>query len=253
PHQRTDGPVMACMVGALAALGLDHSIHRKTQRAALTPKEDPQSFVTTALGKKRLRELNRQWRRLEDKGPVSFTMTSDQEHLLNAFEQFLTLELRSWKGRRGTALYNHRKVTAFSRQIVAELAAKGDSEIAILAHNGKPIAALILLSRDGWFVPWKIAFDETYRAFSPGMQIMVKATSELVQNRDLVMADSLAVEDHWMMNHIWPDRLQMQGVMVGLTPQARSAVEATIRAAQRRDGLKSSLKALLPIKRFMKR
>ncbi|MEM1040356.1 MAG: GNAT family N-acetyltransferase [Pseudomonadota bacterium] len=253
PHQRVDGPVMACIDQALTALGLPSAAHRKTQRAALAPKKSPSTFLATSLGKKRLRELNRQWRRLEDTGELSFTVANTQDNLLNAFEQFLTLELHGWKGRRGTALYNHRKVTAFSRQIVVELGTNGGSEIAVLSHNNKPIAVLILLSGDGWFVPWKIAFDEDYRAFSPGMQIMAKVTTHLVGKNSLVMADSLAVEDHWMMNHIWPDRLSMQNVLVGLTPQSQPQVQSAFEASERQDQLKAKLKSLLRIDKLKKR
>ncbi|MEL6734347.1 MAG: GNAT family N-acetyltransferase [Pseudomonadota bacterium] len=253
PHQRADGPVMACIDQALTALGLPSVVHRKTQRAALAPKDEPSTFLATSLGKKRLRELIRQWRRLAEKGPLSFTVANTQDDLLNAFEQFLTLELHGWKGRRGTALYNHRKVTAFSRQIVVELCANGGSEIAVLSHNNRPVAVLILLSGDGWFVPWKIAFDEDYRAFSPGMQIMAKATTHLVEKDNLVMADSLAVEDHWMMNHIWPDRLSMQNVLVGLTPRSRPAVQSAFKASQRQDRVKTTLKSLLRLDKLKKR
>jgi len=253
PHQRRDGPVMACIEQAVSALGLHNIAHKKTHRAALTPKDNPDEFLKTSLGKKRHRELKRQWRRLEEEGPLTFSLARNEEKMLNAFEKFLTLELRSWKGRRGTALYNHRKVASFSRQIIARLAGSQDSEIALLSHNEKPIAALILLSRDGWFVPWKIAFDETYRSFSPGMQIMAKMTSELVQREDLVIADSLAIEGHWMMNHIWPDRLYMQDVLIGLTPDAKPAMHSAWKAIERREKLKVTVKSILNFDSLKKR
>ncbi|MEL6967074.1 MAG: GNAT family N-acetyltransferase [Pseudomonadota bacterium] len=252
-HQRKDGAVMACMVRAMKTLGLPHAVYHQTQRAALKVSDDPQNFLKNQLGNKRFRELNRQWRRLADTGNLTFSITKTQNELFNAFEKFLTLELKSWKGRRGTALYNQRQVTAFSRQIVADLAASGGSEIALLTLDERPIAALILLSRDGWVMPWKIAYSEEHRAFSPGMQLMFHTTKALIERKDFIMADSLAVADHWMMNRVWPDKLTMGDVMVGLSSQAKPDLHKALRAVERRDTMKHRLKQWLSMDRRKKR
>ncbi len=231
--QRTDSASTRALIAAANSLGLSNSTYNSHQRAALLSKNNGEGKNATGLSKKHLRELARQFRKLEEKGETRFEIARSQNRVLDSVEEFLTLELSGWKGRKGTALYNHKRIAAFSRQIVAELAMNKNCEIVSLKHSGKTIAALILLGREGRFVAWKIAFDETMSAYSPGMQVMVKATQDLLKRKQFLEADSLAVPNHQMMNRVWPERLAMTDMAIALTPEADQNIDQLIAAKSR--------------------
>ena len=46
----------------------------------------------------------------------------------------------------------------------------------MLRVGEKPIAALIRFDHGGLSIPWKVAFDEEFAAFSPGKQLMCDET-----------------------------------------------------------------------------
>ena len=170
---------------------------------------------------------------------------SKPEDVLDAFEAFLTLELKGWKGQRGTALYNQKRIAAFSRQIVVELAARDRCEIHSMKRDDKLVSSLILFHRDGKVVPWKIAFDEKLSRYSPGVQIMLHATRALLDRKGFISADSLAHEQQWMINRLWPDRITITDLAIQLTPLGTSDLASVIASKERIAGWKTRAKALL--------
>lgn len=242
---RDGGATYCALWQAGKNLGLLCNRNGAHQRAALFPDPADQKQPKPTLNKKRTRELARQLRKLEETGPTKFHCANSAETVLDAIENFLTLELMGWKGRKGTALYNHKKIAAFSRQIVSELASRNHCEIFSLHQNDKPIASLIMLGRDGHLVPWKMAFDEKLSAYSPGMQVMVHATQTLKQHPNFVEADSLAVPDHAMMNRVWPDRVAIADLTISLQPGAESSLQNVVHAKRRLIRMKSMVRKIL--------
>jgi len=243
--QRQDGASFSILLEAAGNLGLATRQSNTFQRAALfSLSEDPVAPIPV-LGKKRMRELARQLKKLRLLGTVEFHCSRTQDNILDAVEGFLTLELMGWKGRRGTALYNHKKIAAFSRQIVSELAVRNQCEMLSLKLNNRPIASLILLGREGRFVPWKMAFDETMFTYSPGMQVMVNATQNLLQRKSFIEADSLAVANHEMMNRVWPDKVPITDLVIALRPGADTELDRLITAKERLTSIRQGAKKLL--------
>ena len=243
--QRENSASQLLLEQAASNLGLRSKRNASFKRAALFPDPDRTIEPQPTLSKKRMRELRRQLRKLDDIGPTEFSCASDSDAVNSAIEGFLTLELRGWKGRKGTALYNHKKIAAFSRQIVSELASDGQCEIFSFNQNNKPIASLILLGRNGRLVPWKMAFNEKLSAYSPGMQVMVEATRALKSRADFVEADSLAVADHVMMKRVWPDRVAITDLTIALTPEAAGQVDRVVDAKRRVRAAKTFAKSIL--------
>ena len=243
--QRDGSATYCALQRAAKSLGLVSSRNTAFVRAALFPNPDDTSDPKPTLSKKRTRELARQMRKLQQFGPTKFCCARTTESVVDAIEGFMTLELTGWKGRKGTALYNHKKIAAFSRQVVSELASNNRCEIFSLHQNNKPIASLIMLGRDGHLVPWKMAFDEKLSAYSPGMQVMVNATHSLKQRSNFVEADSLAIPNHTMMNRIWPDRVPIADLSISLRPDADPALQKLVRAKRRLARLRSAGKVIL--------
>jgi hypothetical protein len=111
--------------------------------------------------------------------------------------------------------------------------------------NGEPIALKVnLLSGRGSF-GFKIAYDEQYARFSPGVQLELENVRVFHEETDLDWMDSCAVANHFMINRLWKHRRTIDHVListggwrgnlaVGALPLVR-AIKRTIRrgAAQR--------------------
>ena len=179
-HQTSTSKTYSHLLKATKNLGLQAIETGTYERAALFSSDDPDEKMKTVLRPKGRRELRRQLRKLEVDNEIEFLTAKTEEKVLDAFERFITLELKSWKGRRGTALYNHKKITAFSRQIVACLASENTCQIHTLMHNRSAIGAVIMLGKNGKMVPWKMTFDEDFSASSPGMLVMITASETLL-------------------------------------------------------------------------
>jgi len=55
----------------------------------------------------------------------------------------------------------------------------------------------------------KIAYDENYARFSPGVQILLDVTQALLDDASLARADSCATADHPMIDRVWRERLPL--------------------------------------------
>jgi hypothetical protein len=244
-HQTCSSKTYGHLKQAAKNLGLQATETGTYERAALFNNSNAEDKMKTVLRPKSRRELRRQLRKLEENNKIEFLASETEEQALDAFERFITLELKSWKGRRGTALYNHKKITAFSRQIVASLASEKTCDVHTLMCNGSAIGAVIMLGKNGRMVPWKMAFDEDFSAHSPGMQVMMKATEALLNDPNFIEADSLAIPSHWMMNRIWPDRLEITNLVVSLKPANDELASKTVASKERLDSLKRWVKKMI--------
>lgn len=244
-HQIRDGATFSTLKQAATSLGLDQADSLTHQRAALLADLHRDTYPADTVPKKSLKEYGRLLRRLGEGGKIVASCAVKPDDVLDAFEAFLTLELKGWKGRRGTALYNQKKIAAFSRQIVVELAAHGRCEIHSLKRNGKLVSSLILFHRGGKVVPWKIAFDEKLSRYSPGVQIMLHATRALLDRKSFVSADSLAHEQQWMINRLWPDRITITDLAIQVTPFGTPDLASVIASKERAEDWKARVKALL--------
>jgi Acetyltransferase (GNAT) domain len=91
--------------------------------------------------------------------------------------------------------------------------------IMTLDINGKAIASLLIMIEAGTAYTWKIAYDEAFATYSPGMLLMIEATKMLLDDPNVTNADSCAVPNHQMMDRVWAERRQLQTIVIGLGPQ----------------------------------
>ncbi|MEJ0078926.1 MAG: GNAT family N-acetyltransferase [Alphaproteobacteria bacterium] len=196
--------VLARRAGASASFG-EHA------RALLAPR-NRENYLEHIAGKK-LKELRRQRRRLEESGAVVHMAASGPAAAV-ALTDFMALEASGWKGRAGGAARAHAAIETFVRQAVTALAAKGDARVDRLIHDGHPVAASITL-RSGnaaWF--WKIAYDEAFARASPGVQLTLDLTRDLLADGSLARTDSCATAGHPMIDHLWKERLTLCDMLI---------------------------------------
>lgn len=109
----------------------------------------------------------------------------------------------------------------FVERAVAGLAGEGKARIDRLRIGERTIAATVTLRSGATAWTWKIAYDEAFARFSPGVQLMMDLTDSLLSDQSVARADSCATADHPMIDHLWRERLALADHLVAMR-KARS-------------------------------
>ena len=211
-----DGPLAAALASVLEATDRRYAAFGAHARALLAPVRRIDYLDRAIAGKKR-KELRRQRRRLEERGPV--TLVEERNAAIgDALGAFLTIEASGWKGRAGTAAAQSNEARRFMTDAVIVLAAEGKASVYRLAAAGRTVAAAIVLrsGNGAWF--WKVAYDEQLAMFSPGVLLALDLTETLLSDPAVVRTDSCATADHPMIDHIWAERLALSDRLINLRP-----------------------------------
>jgi len=186
-------------------------------RALLAP-ASRSDYLLHAVGVKKRKELHRQRRRLEDRGPVTTHAVTEPAALGAALDDFLALEGAGWKGRAGTAIAQHAELRAFVERAVCNLAAEGKARLDLLRAGGTPVAAIVTLRSGASAWTWKIAYAEPYAHASPGVQLMHDLTEALLADPTIARVDSCATANHSMLDHLWRERLTICDRLIAVKP-----------------------------------
>jgi CelD/BcsL family acetyltransferase involved in cellulose biosynthesis len=244
PHLPLAGATAEVLRGAATRHGA-WAVAERQMRPVLHPSAaggvaDFEEMVT----QRRRRELDRQLRRLCEAGAVSFMSAKTASEIETGFNAFTILEGSGWKGRRGTAMVRRHKVHEFARIAVMQLAQSGHATIDILRVGDKPIAALIRFEQGKLSIPWKIAFDEGFAAFSPGKQLMCDETRRWLHDRTVERVDPVCEEGNPLLASLWREREEYGTLLIS---SSRLGIGAHVRAgaANLKSAGKLHLKALL--------
>lgn len=223
PDMRLDGAVSRMLSAAADTSGLPLAITARFERTFLESDSEGEEYLKASLGNRRYREFRRLGRRLAEQGTVAHKVARNQDDVRHALEQFLTLEASGWKGRKRTAMVIDRHHAAFAREAVHRMTERDMCRIHSLTLDGRAIASLVVFIEAGIAYTWKIAYDETLSAFSPGVLLMMEVTGQHLDDPNIIMTDSCAVPDHPMIGRLWSERKPMGTVIIGLTPDADRA------------------------------
>ena len=165
-----EGPVREALRASVEEEGGEELRVDVHERAALRRRATSQGYPN--LKAKRRHELARKRRRLEEElGGGLETLDRAQE--CEAVDQFLELEASGWKGRGGTALASVELDAHFFRTVCRSFRGLGRLHLLSLEANGERVAmACNVRAGEGIFC-LKIAFDERWRRYSPGAQLML--------------------------------------------------------------------------------
>jgi CelD/BcsL family acetyltransferase involved in cellulose biosynthesis len=235
------GPVAHALRAASGKLGGAHRAFAEHRRAALDLAAGRPRDLDEVIGAKRMREARRLRRRLGEVGQVEFAVARYPETIAQALQRFLALESQGWKGAAGTALIQRDAHRRFAEAAVDALAGRSAAMVAELSLDGREIASIIVLRSADRAWAWKIAYDETMARFSPGLQAMTDLTAVLLADEAIRFADSCAVPDHPLMDHLWRDRLAMADVMISVGPDANFALAYRMETI-RRDAIAAARK-----------
>jgi CelD/BcsL family acetyltransferase involved in cellulose biosynthesis len=234
PFLPSAGDVAQAFDAALAQHGGDCLTLAAHQRAMLAPAPASRAdYLTQAIGAKKRKELRRQRKRLAEASRLRTETVRDPGAVATALGDFFALESSGWKGRSGTAARADAAIHTFMQQAVMALAQAGKARITRLSIGEQAIAALVTLQSGATAWCWKIAYDEAFARFSPGVQLLIDATQDLLDDAAVARADSCATAGHPMIDHVWRERLALSDRLVRIGPQPAFAVACALERTRR--------------------
>jgi len=203
-HLDARGPIAGAATRAAAGRRLAQSARR--ERAFLPGGYDASALLAAALSAKKRKELRRLRARLEEEGAVEFDTLGRRQDLSAWIADFLFLEASGWKGGEGTALSSNANSRAFFEAAAARAFDAGSLDFHRLTLSGRPIAMIVNFIDRGAGYSFKIAYDEAYARFSPGVMLEIGMMHALEGRGGLAFMDSCAAPDHPMINSLWRER-----------------------------------------------
>jgi hypothetical protein len=227
-----DGPALP----AFARL----TVAERWERAVLRPPAGIacEDYLAAAMGGG-LKKRNAQARALAREGEVAIT-ASRRGQAVDAFERFIALEARGWKGAAGTALARMPADAAYMRACVRAFADADQVSLDEITLDGAPVAAGLIVEAAGYNVFWKTAFDERWRRCSPGVLLDMAVTRRLfAEGRPSL--DSGMMEFTDPDGQVWSERLELARACIdfgagfaGLAARAGKRARHALRLAHRR-------------------
>ena len=96
------------------------------------------------------------------------------------------VEVESWKSKEGTGLYSIRGKRGFFFELLPELAKSKRTRVSVMRLDDRPIAWQIDLLDQGYLGVHHLAFDQAYKKFSPGKQLLMTNLERAWEERRLV-------------------------------------------------------------------
>lgn len=211
-----DGPVAAALERLCTAQGRGCKRIASHERAMLRSTLDADAYWETHVRAKKRKEIRRLINRLEELGHVTHLRLANEDDASQWAEDFIALEGAGWKGAEGTALGNARETRAFFRDAIANAAQDGLLDMLRIDVDAAPIAMLVNFRLGRGAFSYKIAFDERFARFSPGILIEIDNMRAALSDPGLDWSDSCAAPNHPMIDGIWAERRRIVQYRVAL-------------------------------------
>lgn len=125
------------------------------------------------LNSGRRSDVRRAQRRAEKLGEfVVEVLTPEPDQLDSLLDEAFDVELRSWKGRAGTALSCDPADAEFCREYARAACRQGILRLCFVRIDGRAVAMQIAMVHGGGFWLLKIGYDAEFSACSPGMLLL---------------------------------------------------------------------------------
>ena len=238
------GPFWDMLTHAVARTGGTTEVVARWERAGLKPKGTFEEWFAGNFERKRRKEYRRLKARLAEEGALASLSWSSGDPVDPWVDELMALEAQGWKGRRGTALADDTAMATAFREALQLLAAEGSLRFWKIAFNGKPIAMMsgLVKGAQGWL--GKIAYDESFARYSPGVQLILDATEALIDKERLAFVDSCAIPNHPMINNIWRDRVALCDAMIQAPGLSSTAFRLALTAEHGRRQARETVKTL---------
>lgn len=175
------------------------------ERALLASDLSSTAYYEATVRKKKRKELKRLANRLAELGPVATRRFGSADDLGEWIEAFLALEASGWKGREGSALGSDAAKRGFFAEALIGARAAGRLELLRMTVGERTIAMLVNFLCPPGSASFKIAYDEEYARFSPGVLIQIENYGVL-DAPGIDWMDSCAAANHPMIDSLWAER-----------------------------------------------
>lgn len=127
------------------------------------------------FSRSRRQRFRRKWRKAEEIGDVAVEILSPKAAELDGqIERAMAVEVKSWKGRAGTALLHDPDQAAFFRAFGRRMMARGRLRLCFLTINGQDAAMEYAAVWQNRFWSIKLGYDDSFGAVSPGEALRVE-------------------------------------------------------------------------------
>ncbi|MGO9320735.1 MAG: GNAT family N-acetyltransferase [Solirubrobacteraceae bacterium] len=219
------GAVFDAVRSAVAEAGLRSLLFERYERAFLTRRAEG-DYLEQAMSTKHRRNLRSQWHRLGDELGQELRIV-DRAGDEAAVEQLIELERRSYLAERGTVLGEHPGHARFFREMCAAFAARGRLQLLALQAGDRTLAVKCNILADAGVFYFKIAYDEAYARFSPGIQLEARMLELFQQRPQARWIDSCASPNNATMNKLLRDRRSLVTLTI-VDPTIRTVALAPI-------------------------
>ncbi len=157
-------------------------IHRTPRSSSFISKDKGASFddyLFSRVGTKTRKSLRYDQKALAQKGDVRFETFRCFEEVRAAMPATCMVEVESWKSSQGAGLYTARGKRGFFFELLPELAKEGRVWLSILRVDEVPIAWQIELVGKHSVGLHHLAYDERWKKYSPGKQLLYHRLHEL--------------------------------------------------------------------------
>lgn len=147
---------------------------RKT--ALIEPPSDDrifEDFLGERLGSKTRKSLRYDQRKLAEQGTVTIETVDSFKDVRAIMPATCLVEVESWKSKEGAGLYTIRGKRGFFFELLPELAKSKRARVSVMHLDDRPIAWQIDLLDQGYLGVHHLAFDQAYKKFSPGKQLLL--------------------------------------------------------------------------------
>jgi CelD/BcsL family acetyltransferase involved in cellulose biosynthesis len=224
----SDGPAWESISRAIAQSGLRCIEFERFDRAFLTRRPQDDYFERSMKGKHR-GVMRRRWKKLDAQlggAPVVVDVTGDPA----AVEDLIEIEGASKLAAGGMVLKSDPAYEVFFREMCAGFAALGRLELHALRFGDQTLAMRCNLLADPGIFYFKVAYDEAFAQFSPGIRLEVESFHRFHDRAGAEWVDSCSDPNNETMNRLLPERRELvtlvlvkPGVRAGLTVGALRA------------------------------
>ena len=215
PIMAETGPVWQSLQRGLESKGLAQRALLKIERAFFKRRDSADDHLRRCISAKKRKELRRQRRRLGELGALEFRSFGPGDDIDRWTEQFMKVEASGWKGRLDFAFESRPDQRRYFRRLLRETGANGMLIMQALTLDDRPIALKCSLrsgAQPHAAFAFKIAFDEHYARYSPGVQLEIDNIRQLYELEPAIdWMDSCALPHHAMINRLWRDRRTIIG------------------------------------------
>jgi CelD/BcsL family acetyltransferase involved in cellulose biosynthesis len=192
---------------------LVNRIDTRYLRAFYKMPESPRDYLAKTLSGESRRQVRRKRERLEAMGRLEYCTLDGAEDREAWLREFLDLEASGWKGQEKTALASSAAHSSFFMDVGKRALERGAIFGSALRLDGKMIAGRILYRSGRGSYLFKLAYDEEWSTFSPGI-LLEQQTIENGLPDGVEWTDSCTSSSNKVYRRLWQDTRIIEHIVV---------------------------------------